>query len=131
MYGKFQQYLKDELAAIEEAGLYKKERNIESSQSAEITLADGSKALNFCANNYLGLGDNPRLIEAAKRTYDEKGYGVASVRFICMRHGKAKGLSSYGAGQGRDNGACSFGVASYKVKTHSFPSEFICDYNKA
>ena len=66
MYGKFQQYLKDELAAIEEAGLYKKERNIESSQSAEITLADGSKALNFCANNYLGLSNSPRLIKAAQ-----------------------------------------------------------------
>ena len=52
MYGKFQQHLQDELKAIEEAGLYKKERNIASAQSAEITLQDGSKALNFCANNY-------------------------------------------------------------------------------
>ncbi len=83
MYGKFQQYLKDELAAIEEAGLYKKERNIESSQSAEITLADGSKALNFCANNYLGLSNSPRLIKAAQDAMASRGFGMSSVRFIC------------------------------------------------
>lgn len=83
MYGDFQKYLSDELAAIKEAGLYKKERNIASAQSAEITLEDGSKALNFCANNYLGLADNPRLIKAAKEMMDIRGYGMASVRFIC------------------------------------------------
>ena len=83
MYGKYQQYLKDELKAIEEAGLYKRERNICSPQGAEITLEDGSKALNFCANNYLGLSDNPRLIAAAKKAMDERGYGMSSVRFIC------------------------------------------------
>ena len=73
MYGKFQKYLQDELKAIDEAGLYKRERNIASAQSAEITLQDGSKALNFCANNYLGLADNPRLIEAAKKAMDGRG----------------------------------------------------------
>ncbi|MBO4634354.1 MAG: glycine C-acetyltransferase [Bacteroidales bacterium] len=83
MYGKFQKYLQDELKAIEDAGLYKKERNIASAQSAEITLEDGSKALNFCANNYLGLADNPRLIAAAKNAMDQRGYGMSSVRFIC------------------------------------------------
>ena len=83
MYGKFQKYLQDTLAEIEEAGLYKHERNIVSAQGAEITLQDGSKALNFCANNYLGLADNPRLIEAAKKAMDERGYGMSSVRFIC------------------------------------------------
>ena len=83
MYGKFQKYLQDELKAIEEAGLYKHERNICSPQCAEITLEDGSKALNFCANNYLGLSDNPRLIAAAKKAMDERGYGMSSVRFIC------------------------------------------------
>ena len=83
MYGKFQQHLQNELAAIEEAGLYKHERNICSAQGAEITLQDGSKALNFCANNYLGLADNPRLIEAAKKAMDARGYGMSSVRFIC------------------------------------------------
>ena len=83
MYGKFQQYLQDTLKDIEEAGLYKHERNIVSAQGAEITLQDGSKALNFCANNYLGLADNPRLIEAAKKAMDERGYGMSSVRFIC------------------------------------------------
>ena len=83
MYGKFQKYLQDELKAIDEAGLYKRERNICSPQGAEITLEDGSKALNFCANNYLGLSDNPRLIAAAKKAMDERGYGMSSVRFIC------------------------------------------------
>ena len=83
MYGKFQQYLKDELAAIEEAGLYKKERNIASQQSAEITLEDGSKALNFCANNYLGLSNSPRLIKAAQDAMASRGFGMSSVRFIC------------------------------------------------
>ncbi len=83
MYGKFQKYLQDELKAIEEAGLYKHERNICSPQGAEITLEGGKKALNFCANNYLGLSDNPRLIAAAKKAMDERGYGMSSVRFIC------------------------------------------------
>ena len=83
MYGNFQQHLKDELAAIEAAGLYKKERNIASQQFAEITLEDGSKALNFCANNYLGLSNNPRLIKAAQEAMEERGFGMSSVRFIC------------------------------------------------
>ncbi len=83
MYGKFQQHLQDELASIKEAGLYKNERNIASAQSAEITLEDGSVALNFCANNYLGLADSPRLIAAAKKAMDSRGYGMSSVRFIC------------------------------------------------
>ena len=83
MYGKFQKYLSDELQAIKTAGLYKHEREIASPQGACITLADGSEALNFCANNYLGLADSPRLIEAAKRAMDERGYGMSSVRFIC------------------------------------------------
>lgn len=83
MYGKFQNHLHEELNSIKEAGLYKNEREICSAQGAEITLKDGSKALNFCANNYLGLSDNPRLIAAAKKAMDERGYGMSSVRFIC------------------------------------------------
>ena len=83
MYGKFQEHLKAELASIKEAGLYKNERNIASAQSAEITLQDGSKALNFCANNYLGLADSPRLIEAARKAMEDRGFGMSSVRFIC------------------------------------------------
>lgn len=83
MYGKFKNYLQDELKSIEDAGLYKRERVICSPQSAEITLADGSRALNFCANNYLGLADNSRLIAAAKAAMDDRGYGMSSVRFIC------------------------------------------------
>ncbi|MGM9752809.1 MAG: glycine C-acetyltransferase [Candidatus Cryptobacteroides sp.] len=83
MYGKFQQHLASELAKIESDGLYKRERTICSAQGAEICLGDGSKALNFCANNYLGLADSPRLVEAAKKTMDSRGYGMSSVRFIC------------------------------------------------
>ena len=83
MYGKFQNHLQSELKSIEDAGLYKRERVICSPQSSEITLADGSKALNFCANNYLGLADNQRLIDAAKAAMDSRGYGMSSVRFIC------------------------------------------------
>lgn len=83
MYSKFQQYLQNELANIESAGLYKKERIIVSPQGAEITLANGTKALNFCANNYLGLANNPELIAAAQEALTTHGYGMASVRFIC------------------------------------------------
>ena len=83
MYGKFQQHLQKELTVIKEAGLYKNERNIASAQSAEIVLQDGSKALNFCANNYLGLADSPRIIQAAEKAMKERGYGMSSVRFIC------------------------------------------------
>lgn len=77
------QYLQTELQNIQDAGLYKNERIIVTPQSAAIKLADGSDVLNFCANNYLGLSDNPRIIEAAKRAMDERGYGMSSVRFIC------------------------------------------------
>ncbi|MBD8524661.1 glycine C-acetyltransferase [Pseudomarimonas arenosa] len=72
-----------ELDSIREQGLFKRERIITSPQSAEITLADGRKVLNFCANNYLGLADHPRVIEAAKKALDTHGFGMASVRFIC------------------------------------------------
>ena len=82
MYNKFQDYLKKELAQIEADGLYKNERIIESAQGAEIVVK-GKKCLNFCANNYLGLADNPHLIEAAKKGMDARGFGMASVRFIC------------------------------------------------
>lgn len=83
MYGKMQQHLQAELRAIEEAGLYKNERIIVTPQRAEIRVQSGQQVLNFCANNYLGLSDNPRLIGAAKRALDERGYGMSSVRFIC------------------------------------------------
>ncbi len=73
----------DELAAIERDGLFKSERIITSPQSAEITLADGRRVLNFCANNYLGLADHPDIIAAAKAALDSHGFGMASVRFIC------------------------------------------------
>jgi glycine C-acetyltransferase len=72
-----------ELQTIRDSGLYKDERIITSPQSAEITQADGRKVLNFCANNYLGLADHPRLIRAAQAALDSHGFGMASVRFIC------------------------------------------------
>ncbi len=83
MYGKMQQHLQSELNAIEDAGLYKNERIIVTPQRAEIKVQSGQQVLNFCANNYLGLSDHPRLIAAAKRALDDRGYGMSSVRFIC------------------------------------------------
>ena len=82
MYGKMQQHLQQTLAEIKEAGLYKNERLIESPQQAAIQVA-GKEVLNFCANNYLGLSNNPRLIQAAKDMMDKRGFGMSSVRFIC------------------------------------------------
>ena len=83
MYGKIQEHLQQELAGIKEAGLYKNERIITTPQRANIKLNDGRDVLNFCANNYLGLSDNQRLIDAAKKAMDTHGYGMSSVRFIC------------------------------------------------
>lgn len=83
MYGKMKEHLSAELKAIEEAGLYKQERIITSPQKADITVEGSKEVLNFCANNYLGLSNNPRLIDAAKRAMDTHGYGMSSVRFIC------------------------------------------------
>ncbi len=82
MYGKFQEHLQQELKDIKEAGLYKNERLIEGPQQAAIQV-NGKEVLNFCANNYLGLSNNPRLIQAAKDMMDRRGYGMSSVRFIC------------------------------------------------
>lgn len=82
MYGKFKEHLQNELSAIREAGLYKNERLIEGPQQANIQVA-GREVLNFCANNYLGLSNHPRLIQAAKDMMDQRGYGMSSVRFIC------------------------------------------------
>lgn len=82
MYNKLQPQLKEELKSIEEAGLFKKERIIETPQGAEIT-ANGKEVLNFCANNYLGLSSHPKVIQAAHETLDKWGYGMSSVRFIC------------------------------------------------
>jgi glycine C-acetyltransferase len=83
MYGNIKEYLKKELAGIKEAGLYKEERIITSPQGGEITVGTGKAVLNFCANNYLGLSNHPKLIEAAKEALDSHGFGLSSVRFIC------------------------------------------------
>ena len=83
MYAPLHEKLKTELAAIAEAGLEKRERVITSSQAANIRVASGQTVINLCANNYLGLANDPRLINAAKATLDEHGFGMASVRFIC------------------------------------------------
>ena len=71
-----------EVAEIEAAGLYKRERVITSEQGAEIIVA-GKNVLNFCANNYLGLSSHPKVVAAAKKYIDHRGYGLSSVRFIC------------------------------------------------
>lgn len=83
MYKDYQEHLVKVLSEIREAGLYKNERIIVSPQGAEITLDTGQKVLNFCANNYLGLSANSKLVEAAKNALDTHGYGMSSVRFIC------------------------------------------------
>lgn len=82
MYGKMKEHLSKTLAEIREAGLYKEERLIESSQSASIQVAD-KEVLNFCANNYLGLANDPRLVNASAAMMAKRGFGMASVRFIC------------------------------------------------
>lgn len=82
MYGKMKEHLQKALSEIRDAGLYKEERLIESPQRAAIQVG-GKEVLNFCANNYLGLSDNPRIIEASKKMMDRRGFGMSSVRFIC------------------------------------------------
>ena len=93
MYAKFQEHLQKELSDIQSAGLYKTERVIKSAQGAEIEV-NGKIVLNFCANNYLGLANHPKLIEAAKQALDNKGYGMASVRFICGTQDTHKALEA-------------------------------------
>jgi glycine C-acetyltransferase len=83
MYITYQNYLNAQINEIKEAGLYKTERTIISPQGAQIELNTGQKVLNFCANNYLGLSNNPQLINAVKSSLDDHGYGMSSVRFIC------------------------------------------------
>ena len=77
------EYLRDELATLRQAGLYKAERVIQTPQEAQIKLSSGQEVVNFCANNYLGLADDARLIKAAQKALDDYGYGLSSVRFIC------------------------------------------------
>ena len=83
MYKTLKPVLEKELEEIEKAGLYKRERIIITPQGAEIKIQGGQEVINFCANNYLGLASHPRVIEAAKKTMDSHGFGMASVRFIC------------------------------------------------
>jgi glycine C-acetyltransferase len=83
MYDQFKPFLVNEIEAIKEAGLFKKERIITSAQAAQITIEGGQEVLNFCANNYLGLSSHPKVIEAAKSAIDSHGFGLSSVRFIC------------------------------------------------
>src|ERR1700744_2652086 len=83
MYNTLKPVLEQELADIEKAGLYKRERIITSPQGADITVQGCKQVINFCANNYLGLSSHPKVIAAAKATLDTHGYGMSSVRFIC------------------------------------------------
>ena len=93
MYGKMKEHLSNGLVEIKEAGLYKEERIIESPQSAAIEVK-GKEVLNFCANNYLGLSNHPRLIEGAKKMMDKRGFGMSSVRFICGTQDSHKELEA-------------------------------------
>ena len=83
MYKTLKPVLEKELAEIEKAGLYKRERIIITPQGADIKIQGGQEVINFCANNYLGLASHPRVIDAAKKALDSHGFGMASVRFIC------------------------------------------------
>lgn len=94
MYNKFQEFLTKEISDIREAGLYKNERVIITPQGAEIKVSGGAEVLNFCANNYLGLSNNPKLIQAAKEALDTHGYGLSSVRFICGTQDLHKALEA-------------------------------------
>ena len=80
---EFQEHLNGTISEIKEAGLFKRERYISSSQNSTVTLEDGSEVINMCANNYLGLADHPRVVEAASAAAKKWGFGMASVRFIC------------------------------------------------
>ncbi len=83
MYGKMKDHLQAELKAIEEGGIYKRERIITTPQGANVKVASGDEVVIMCANNYLGLSSHPEVIEAAKSALDTHGYGMSSVRFIC------------------------------------------------
>ena len=83
MYKSLQSRLQQEIQEIKDAGLYKDERIITSSQGADIHVSSGDNVINFCANNYLGLSSHPETITAAKKAIDSHGYGLSSVRFIC------------------------------------------------
>ena len=83
MYGTLKEHLSNELQAIDDAGLFKRERIISTAQDAVIKTTEGEEVLNFCANNYLGLSSHPRVLEAAHKTLDTHGFGMSSVRFIC------------------------------------------------
>ena len=94
MYGKLQEHLKNELAQLQEQGLYKRERIIITPQHSDIKVKGGQEVLNFCANNYLGLSSHPEVIQAAKDTLDSHGFGMSSVRFICGTQDIHKELES-------------------------------------
>jgi glycine C-acetyltransferase len=95
----FIENLKVQINELKSSGLYKEEREISSPQQSNITIAGGKKVLNFCANNYLGLSNNPEIIKAAKESYDKFGYGLSSVRFICgtqtIHHDLEKKISQF------------------------------------
>jgi glycine C-acetyltransferase len=83
MFGAIKEHISEELNQIKESGLFKAERILASPQRMHITIQGGREVLNMCANNYLGLADNPEVIQAAKASYDKWGFGLSSVRFIC------------------------------------------------
>jgi glycine C-acetyltransferase len=83
MYGKIQRHLQEKIVAIQQAGLFKRERVLEGPQQADISVDNGTSVLNLCANNYLGLANHPAVVRAAQQALEDWGYGLASVRFIC------------------------------------------------
>ena len=93
MYGNYQQHLQAQLDGIRADNLYKEERKIASQQSAHVVV-DGRDVINLCANNYLGLANHPRVVEAAHAALDDRGFGMASVRFICGTQDRHKELEA-------------------------------------
>jgi len=83
MYGKVKEHLQNTIEQIKQDGLYKDERIITTPQSSKIKVTTGQEVINMCANNYLGLSSHPEIVKAAQSSYDEWGYGMSSVRFIC------------------------------------------------
>ena len=94
MLGKMQQHLQQELEEIKEAGLFKAERIITTPQKSQITVSTGEKVINMCANNYLGLSAHPEVIKSAQSSFEQWGYGLSSVRFICGTQDVHKKLES-------------------------------------
>ena len=129
MYGKMKDHLSKTLAEIKEAGLYKEERLIESAQQAAISVK-GKEVLNFCANNYLGLSNHPRLIAAAQQIMERRGYGMSSVRFICGTQDIHKELEAAISDYFKTEDTILYGVRLCKAKRYRYANADMADLER-